>query len=40
MKVCVSGWTDCAFTENWNCCPVVERMVIAPSSDRETVPEV
>ena len=27
-------------TENWNWLPVVERMVIAPSSDSETVPDV
>ena len=28
------------FTLNWNWLPVVERMVIAPSSERPTVPEV
>jgi hypothetical protein len=39
--VCVpSGWTLCAATLNWNCCPVVERIVIAPSSERLTVPLV
>ena len=40
MKVCVSTWTDCGLTENWNWFPVVERMVIAPNSERETVPLV
>jgi hypothetical protein len=27
-------------TESWNWLPVVERMVIAPSSESETVPDV
>jgi hypothetical protein len=33
-------WTDWLLTENWNWLPVVERMVMAPSSDSETVPDV
>ena len=34
---CVPVW---AFTENWYWFPVVERIVIAPSSDNDTVPLV
>jgi hypothetical protein len=31
---------DCALTENWNCWPVVDRIVMAPRAENVTLPLV